>query len=257
MLPILISIPHGGNKIPEEIKERVCLSKYDQFIEEDAYAREIFNISNLVESVLSTEISSAFIDFNQSKKNLPPKNENGLVKIKTRSGKKIYCDHLEPDSVLINQLIEKYYDPFHRKLSRIIKEKGIKIGLDCHSMLSMAPEIAPDPESERPLITISNREGETCDYEILERLADCLQVNFNVDDIDLAINKPFKGGYIIKKYGNKLIPFIQVELNRKLYLDDPWFDPVTLEVQEQRIKELNQKFHDAIELFAKVVLNRI
>ncbi|MGV7222698.1 MAG: hypothetical protein ACQ9MH_14365 [Nitrospinales bacterium] len=40
-LPYLISIPHGGTKIPEEVAGSVCLSKKDLFEDGDAFTREI------------------------------------------------------------------------------------------------------------------------------------------------------------------------------------------------------------------------
>ena len=41
---------------------------------------------------------------------------------------------------------------------------------------------------------------------------------------EISINDPFHGGHITKTYGNKPVPWIQVEMNRDLYLTEPWFD---------------------------------
>jgi len=45
-----------------------------------------------------------------------------------------------------------------------------------------------------------------------------------------------KGGHIAKTYGNNLIPWIQVEMNRDLYLSGEWFDQNTLKINEEKLK---------------------
>ena len=59
----------------------------------------------------------------------------------------------------------------------------------------------------------------------------------------------FAGGYITRTYGEGALPWMQVEMNRSLYLSEPWFDAATLTVQPQRLEDLNQKFRKTLALF--------
>ena len=40
----------------------------------------------------------------------------------------------------------------------------------------------------------------------------------------IHLNDPFRGGHITRAHGGGSLPWIQVEMNRSLYLAEPWFD---------------------------------
>ncbi len=63
----------------------------------------------------------------------------------------------------------------------------------------------------------------------------------------VALNDPFKGGYITRRHGGGRLPWIQVEMNRWLYLDTPWFDRDTLRVDPGRLAELRHRFRNALQ----------
>lgn len=256
-LPVLLSIPHGGIEVPEEIADKVCLDKYELFHNSDACTLELFDHSSGVAEVVSTNISSAIVDVDRAKAALPPKEVDGVFKYKTNQGKMIYCEDFAPDQQLMNRLIENYYEPYHRKIAYRLKEKDVKLAIDCHTMNNIAPSNAEDANQPRPLISLGNAKGKSCDYEILERLADCIQVTFNIGDMDVAINKPTDGGYITKKYGKNPIPFIYLGINKSLYLQDAYFDADKLTVKQSRIDDLNNRFYDSLKLFSKVVMAKI
>ena len=65
----------------------------------------------------------------------------------------------------------------------------------------------------------------------------------------MTINKPFSGGYITRAYGMRPVPWVQVELNRSLYLAPPWFDRAGLRMDKTRLRELNRMFEHALELY--------
>lgn len=248
-LPILLTIPHGGDQIPDEIGDQVCLSAIDQFFDSDAYTLDIFNLQDRVAKIVSTPIAPAYLDVNAP--------QESAIKSETLLQKSIYCSHTLPDDSVRKSMLDNYYKPFHKKIEKAIQNKDIKFAIDCHSMLSSGPNGSESETPKRPLIILNNDSGQSCDYEILERLADCIQVTFNIGDLDLAINQPIETGYIVKKYGNKPTPFVQLLINRSLYLNEPWFDPSNLQIQSEKLKELNQKFHRSLELFAKVVMSKI
>ena len=117
----------------------------------------------------------------------------------------IYKEPLSED--LVESLLDRYYRPFHQKLQDL--SNGVKLGIDCHTMADKGPPVGPDPGKERPLVCISNADG-TCPMEWIRHLAALFEPAFQTR---VSINKPFKGGYIIRSH-SKEIPWMQLELSR-------------------------------------------
>ncbi|GJL79845.1 MAG: N-formylglutamate deformylase [Nitrospinaceae bacterium] len=253
-LPFLISIPHGGTKTPQEISDRVCITQKDLFEDGDAFTREIYGIRDEVQAFIETDIARAFVDLNRETSDRPPKNPDGIVKTKTCHGQPIYSPGLLLDETIGEELIQKYHDPYHKKIRELLNtHSGIKLGLDCHTMEPVGPPIAPDSGKERPLICLGNNYGKSCSDEWVQKLAECLQEGFHLKAGDVTINEPFAGGYITRKYGNDPVPWIQIEMNRKLYLSNPWFDPKSLTVDPRRLSQLREAFKTGLNLFEKTL----
>ena len=49
------------------------------------------------------------------------------------------------------------------------------------------------------------------------------------------------------------LPWIQIELNRSLYLSEPWFDESNLSVKPERLKQLNSSFKQALLDFSTIL----
>jgi len=249
-LPILLSIPHGGTKRPKELENQLCITDKDQFDDSDPFVIEIYNLENKVERVISSQIARAYIDLNRSPQDLPPQNPDGLIKSTTCYQKKIYIKGKEPDESLTKKLIQSYYFPYHRSIQKSLRELDLQLCLDCHSMASHAPNISPDGKNkERPLFCLSNQNGKSSSNKMIELLADCISESFQINRNQILLNNPFLGGYITKTYGNNPIPWIQIEMNRKLYLTDPWFDKDSLTLEQSHSKKLNKQFEESLSLF--------
>ena len=246
-LPFLISISHGGNKIPQELIDRVCLTETQLFDDSDAYTREIYDIRDCVSEVITTDIYRAIVDVNRSPEDLSPQNPDGVIKTKTCYGLQVYKAGQELDKDLTDDLVHRYYIPYHKKIRRALHRNDIQLALDCHSMAAVGPAISPDTGTERPEICLSNAEGMSCNFDIVEKLADCMRTAFSTNDI--AINKPFVGGYITRHYGMNPVPWIQVELNRNLYLVESWFDKQSMEIDNNKLIELKTSFKEALICF--------
>jgi formiminoglutamase len=247
--PILISIPHGGDQIPVELQKRISLKKNDIFNDIDPFTREIYDLKDSVTYVIKTKIARTFIDVSRAPHDLPPKNPDGVIKSTTCYGVPIYQKNAQPDSKLIKQLLKKYYYPYHNKLKEVFINKDIEIAFDCHSMASVGPPISPDRGKKRPKICLGTRFGESCNIGTIKKLVECFKKSFFLKSKDVTINKPFAGGYIIRNYGKNPKPWIQIEINRELYLCHPYFTPDYLTVKKDRLLELNQMFENTISLF--------
>ena len=220
------------------------------FDDSDPFVIEIFDLGERVQRVIKTDIARAFVDLNRSTQDLPPQNTDGLIKSATCYQKPIYYKGSEPDESLTSILIKSYYYPYHRSIQKSFKELDLQLCLDCHSMASIAPNVSPDGNnSKRPLFCISNRDGQTSSREMINLLADCVSESFLIDRQEISLNEPFHGGYITKTYGNNPIPWIQIEMNRSLYLAEPWFDKERLSIEKTQLQRLNRQFENCLEIF--------
>lgn len=256
-LPVLISVPHGGDKIPEELKKRTALSFAEIFEDGDALTRFIYNFRRSVAAYIDTDIARAFIDLNRAPDDRPPRNPDGVVKTETVNRRPVYRPGCYPDDALIERLLSKYYLPYHEQLDNLQQKSDVRFALDCHSMLPHAPLISKPSGVPRPLICLSNR-GDvnghptqergpvTCPPEWIQSLAECFRAAFAGENGRVAINDPFYGGYITQKHYHGDIPWIQVEINRKLYLSSPWFDSCKMICSAKRIQDLQTRIFTAI-----------
>ena len=104
--------------------------------------------------------------------------------------------------------------------------------LDCHSMSS---EIVNDSTD----IVISNNSNKSAS----PILTNILQKLFESYGYKVNINNPFEGGFITKFYGKPIncISVIQIEINKKLYLDEESF-----EINLKNFNKLKNCFSDII-----------
>lgn len=251
-LPILLSIPHGGTVIPKEIKSHLIINKKDLFDDSDSYTREIFDVDSLVCHVIKMDIMRAIVDVNRATSQMPPQFPDGLLKSETCFKKPIYRDKKLDDS-LVKLLIDKFYTPYHHSLKKWCATGECSIGLDCHSMLAFAPPTSADMGKRRPLINIGNVYGKSCSDDVALKLVDSFQRVFNLDRQDIILNEPFTGGFITQNYGHNPIPWLQIEINRSLYLDAKWYNDNTQTVNQFRLLELNKLFKQVLLYFANLI----
>ncbi len=253
-LPVLLSIPHGGTQKPAELDGYLAITNKDLFDDSDPFVIELYDLGDKVERVIKTTIARAFVDLNRSMEDMPPENPDGLIKSMTCYQKPIYANGKTPDDTLCKMLIELYYSPYHSSIQKSIEELDLQLCLDCHSMAAIAPGISPDGHNNpRPLFCLSNNDGQTSSQEMLEKLADSISKAYSIDRDAIFLNDPFHGGHITRTYGNKPFPWIQVEMNRSLYLSSPWFDQDALTVDPNYLQKLNKQFENSLDdFFSKI-----
>lgn len=209
-LPILVSVPHAGLEIPDEVEDRCILSADDVVADGDEGAAEIYRLEDLAARFVTTDVARAVVDLNRPETD---RRADGVVKTHTCLGVPIYNEPL-PES-LVESLLEQYHRPYHRKLTESARN-AVQLGLDCHTMLAVGPEIGPLPGELRPRICLSNVDGASCPDHLLEALASSLQQVFG---FEVARNFPFKGGYITRAHADEL-PWMQLELSREPFMSN-------------------------------------
>ena len=205
-LPLIISVPHAGLTVPQEVRDYCALAPEQILTDSDEGAAEIYDLKSEVAAHITTDVARAVLDLNRAEDD---RGRDGIVKTHTCYNTRVYRKSVPEDVVEI--LLERYYRPYHRRLSEFAA--NAKVGVDCHTMAAVGPPSATDSDCERPKICLSNAHG-TCPQEWFEKLVQCLEASF---ESEISINHPFKGGYIIRSHSSEL-PWIQVEISRAPFL---------------------------------------
>lgn len=250
-LSVLLSIPHGGDRTPPEAAAHTTLSPADIFSDGDACTRDIYDLGEAVLAVHQAQIARAFVDLNRATDVLPPENPDGVVKSLTADRVPVWQGGGPPPGNLGEVLIDRYWRPYHDRLAELAADPAVRVAFDCHSMAEFAPAIAPRPGEPRPAFCLSNANGATAPDSLLSDLADALAGAFDCPREDIRLNDPFQGGHVTRRHGARFgeggIPWVQIEMNRRWYLADPWYDPATLTVAPERLADLRERFRQALE----------
>jgi N-formylglutamate deformylase len=186
---------------------------------------------------------------------------HGVVPIRAKvEGFEIYDEGTLPTALEIIERL-KFYHAYHEQLQSMIlgavRRHGGYALLDMHSC---NPHSAPDATgyaAPRADIIIGDLDGKSCSTGFLEAVR---QVYKDHGFTSIALNAPFRGGYITQKYGAHNAsawsthlpalgrdPFcaqaLQIEFNKHLYLADDLRTPIPARVDE--LREVNRKVYAA------------
>ncbi|NML48056.1 N-formylglutamate amidohydrolase [Ramlibacter sp. G-1-2-2] len=150
----------------------------------------------------------------------------GLIWRMTDDGVPIYDRKLT--AAELRERIDRCWRPYHQAVEESIDAAharyGYSIHLNCHSMPAVASTYATDfPGLAHADFVIGDRDGTTADPALSQRLCDILR-GFGYD---VSYNHPYKGVELVRRYGKPAAQrhSIQVELNRKLYMDEATLQP--------------------------------
>ena len=150
----------------------------------------------------------------------------GLVWRMTDEGTPIYRRKLTAAEV--RGRIARCWQPYHQAVQQAIEaahaRHGWSIHLNCHSMPAIASAYSTDfPGLAHADFVIGDRDGTTAHPALSRALCDILR-GFGYD---VAYNHPYKGVELVRRYGEPARDrhSIQVEVNRKLYMDEATLEP--------------------------------
>lgn len=206
-LPVLVSIPHDGRLIPDEVAGLCRLSEEQIRADGDDGARAAYDVLRpCVAASLAAEVARAVVDLNRSEDD---RGKDGVVKTHTCWDVPVYDAPL--DDALVARLLTRYHRPYHGKLTD--QARRARFGLDCHTMAAEGPPVGPDPGRVRPQVCLSDGRGETFPAAWTAAFAARLRAEFPGT---VAVNDPFSGGHIVRAHRAEM-PWAQIELSR-----DPW-----------------------------------
>jgi N-formylglutamate deformylase len=145
----------------------------------------------------------------------------GTVARVVGDAQEIYDSRMSVDEAM--RRIDALYKPYHRALRRLFtkvhRQFGAAVLVDCHSMPSNAGQ---KDERPRPEFVIGDRYGTSC----VGVVTDCVERTLRELGYSVSRNKPYAGGFITEHYGNPAagLHAVQLEINRALYMDERRFE---------------------------------
>jgi formiminoglutamase len=211
-LPILLSVPHAGQKVPPEVVDLNILTEREIIEDGDEHAAEIYwPLADYVEAFLTTDTARAFVDLNRAEDDI---RKNGVIKTHTCWDVPVYSH--PPSEAVIETLLQRYHRPYHARL-RELAQSGIKLAVDCHTMAAVGPPVGPDSGQDRPAVCLGDVNGTSLPPEWSASLLQCFKDAFNGHRVTL--NEPFGGGYVTRTHCAEM-PWLQLELSRAPYMSD-------------------------------------
>jgi N-formylglutamate amidohydrolase len=149
----------------------------------------------------------------------------GLIKTKAR-----YGEPFQERKLMIAEIeerLDRYYRPYHAELKRIADDLHGRfrrlLQISCHCMSSVGAPTHPDAGKARADFCVSDLRGKTASKAMMALVVDTLKgAGYSV-----SINEPYIGNELIRRIADPArgIDSIQVEINKKLFMDPKSFLP--------------------------------
>jgi N-formylglutamate deformylase len=240
--PLIFNSPHSGNIYPPTFLASARLELAQLRRSEDSFVDELFlGVVRQGFPLMRAHFPRCYIDVNREPYELDPRMFDGRLPsfANTRSmrvagglgtvarvvgdAQEIYDQRIPVDDAL--RRIDGLYKPYHRALRRLVtrvhRDFGAAILVDCHSMPSIAGNRDERPRAD---VVIGDRYGTSC----VALVADTVEAALQEAGYSVSRNKPYAGGFITEHYGNPPagLHAIQLEINRALYMDERKFEPI-------------------------------
>lgn len=227
-VPLLISLPHDGSFLPDDLVQRLQLSAR-RVPDTDWHVSRLYGplAQTLGASVIKPVASRYVVDLNRPADGhalYPGRRETGLVPTIGFDGEPLYLEGQEPDADEIRQRIDIWWRPYHQalaaELARLKAEHGRVVLWDGHSIRSHVPMLF---EGRLPDFNLGTADGASCGADLQWSLTNVLEAQ---DRYDFVVNGRFKGGHITRHYGRPAdsVQAVQLELAQCQYMDEESFD---------------------------------
>jgi N-formylglutamate deformylase len=248
-VPFFVSIPHSGEKVPEQtpwlkdLPDEVLMSDVDRYV--DILYKPSFEALQIPFEL--TEWHRYAVDLNRIPSDV---DQDAVVGAEKKSGSHSDGYHwvMTKNEIRLieapmsqkthQQLTQLIYEPFHQGVRNhysFFKNKGFKnvFHIDAHSMPSIGTRMHKDPGETRADIVISDCLGKSC----AKKFRDIVIAAYVTAGFKVGYNWPYVGGRVTEQYGKPELgqQAIQVELNRSLYMDEKTkkLKPEHIKVQKQ------------------------
>lgn len=243
-VPIIISVPHAGTFIPEDIKSKMNPELSDKLDDTDWFIDKLYGFAtDLGITIIVANYSRWVVDLNRNPKNEPLYNDGrvitDVVTITDFNGNQIYKDNYIPDSEEVVRRVELFHKPYHEKLDELLNEIKAEFGkvllFDAHSIRKSVPGIR---SVDFPDLILGDNDETSASPELIKATIDSLQNK----GYEFSHNHPFKGGFITRNFGkpDENIHALQLEMCKTNYMDssEMTYDEINAERIQVVLKEM-------------------
>jgi N-formylglutamate deformylase len=223
--PIVGNIPHSGIYIPADVSRTFLLDEASLSaflgLATDWYTDQLFSaISSIGGVSLISNVSRLVVDTERYEiDSEEPQAANGLgvIYTSTYTGQQLRA---LPSPFEREQLLQRYYRPYHAELTRIVSECLEKhqrcCVIDCHSFAGNSMSYDAYSAEQLPDICLG-----TDSHHTPPELVELLIKDVTVSGYSVAVNKPYSGTLVpLSFYGCKGVSGIMIEVNKRIYLED-------------------------------------
>ncbi|SEJ34618.1 N-formylglutamate deformylase [Frateuria terrea] len=225
--PLLISLPHDGSHIPEDIAARMHPAARRSRDTDWHVARLYAPLAQALGASLLHPVASRYVvDLNRPADGhalYPGRRETGLVSTIGFDGEPLYRES-EPDAAEVQRRVNEFWRPYHtalqQELARLRGLHGRVVLWEGHSIRSRVPMLF---DGRLPDLNLGTADGASCSPALQQRLEALLD---GQDRFDFVVNGRFKGGYITRQYGrpDEGVDAVQLEMTQCNYMDEDSFE---------------------------------
>ncbi|MCJ8319753.1 MAG: N-formylglutamate deformylase [Colwellia sp.] len=220
--PLLISMPHNGQAIPDDIALTMTESA-KKVADTDWYKDRLYDFAHtLGANILIPKYNRYVIDLNREPTGIdlyPGQNSTELCPTSAFDLTPLYLNEQQPGEKEIQHRIKHYWQPYHdalnNRLAEIKQQFGYAILLEAHSILSHVPRFF---EGQLPDFNFGTANGKSCSDKVITLIQ---QLDYS--PYSMVSNGRFKGGFITRHYGQpeNNIHAVQLELSQRTYMNEP------------------------------------
>ncbi len=224
-LPFLLSVPHCGTGFPLELKPAFNEEMIKAPDDTDWHLDRLYDFApGLGVTTICPAYSRWVIDLNRDPESKPLYDDGRIITTLCPStdfnGTAIYRDKREVvDEKDVAHRLKNYFLPYHQEIDHIlndfVKEFGIALFWDGHSIRRHVPTIQPEPF---PDFILGDNDSKTA----ADRFANLALKALSKGNYKVNYNTPFKGGYLTRSKGKPAadIHALQLEMSKDLYMSD-------------------------------------
>lgn len=222
-LPLLVSFPHAGTEIPDELAARMTPEAL-QRADVDWHLPQLYDfVGAMGASTIAARYARHVIDLNRPPEDTslyPGQDVTGLLPLDTFRKQPLYRDGAAPDAAEAARRTEAYWQPYHAalraELDRLRALHGQLVLWEAHSIASRMPRFF---DGKLPDLNLGTVDGASCapGVQAAVEAAMAAQSRFTV-----VSNGRFKGGHITRYYGRPEhgVHALQMEICQSTYMDE-------------------------------------
>jgi N-formylglutamate deformylase len=243
--PLVYDSPHSGTRYPDDFRFSCDFARLRTA--EDTHVEKLYDFApSLGIAWVEALFPRSYLDANRSDREIdvgmfdgawPGPMPDAAMLAKVRLGKGLIWKYTDDGIPLydrkltveeVQRRIDQCWRPYYQAVAAAIDaahaRHGYSLHVNCHSMPAIAASHATDhPGLAHADFVVGDRDGTTADPRLGARIAGFLRER----GYKVETNFPYKGVELVRRFGDpgRHRHSIQVEVNRKLYMDEATLVP--------------------------------